>query len=109
MRHLLSHVGPYALLFILGFSIRIAYISILPYGLNWDETSYAYNAYSVMTTGKDEWGTSYPILLRSFGDFKPALLSYLIIPFLNIFSDWNVAARFPVILLNSLAGKVPVS
>ncbi|MCB9800893.1 MAG: glycosyltransferase family 39 protein [Pseudomonadales bacterium] len=74
----------------------------IPWGFQWDEASYAYNAYSILKTGKDEWGVSMPIFLEAFGDFKPALLSYLMIPFFTLFSVNEFFARLPVVLLASL-------
>ncbi len=51
-------------------------LTSIPSGLNQDETSIGYNAYSVLTTGKDEYGKSYPIYFKSFGDEKLPVYIY---------------------------------
>jgi hypothetical protein len=54
----------------------VLFLSIIPAGFNWDETAYAYNAFTLLNFGTDEFGVRWPLFLESFGDFKPALLSY---------------------------------
>ena len=39
----------------IAFFLRFYKVTEVPPSLNWDEVSIAYNAYSVMKTGKDEW------------------------------------------------------
>ncbi len=53
--------------------------------LNADEASFGYNAYSLLKTGKDEYGATLPLRLKSFGDYKLPLYSYLSIPFVGMF------------------------
>ena len=79
-------------------------IDKIPSGFYVDEASVAYNARSIVETGKDEYGKSFPVILRSYDDYKPALYAYLIIPFmylfgLNIFSVRIVSAIFGVIAI----------
>ncbi len=50
-----------------------------------DEAAFGYNTYSILKTGKDEYGTSFPLRLKSFGDYKLPLYSYLSVPFINTF------------------------
>lgn len=67
----------------------------VPISPDWDEVALGYNAYSILETGKDEYGKTFPVVLRSFDDYKPAIYTYLIIPLIPIF-DLNVfAVRFP--------------
>lgn len=63
-----------------------------PPGLTWDEASLGYNGYSILQTGRDEYGTLLPFNLKSFGDWKPALYAYLTVPFIGIFglNEWVV-------------------
>lgn len=58
---------------------------------NSDEAAFAYNAYSILKTGKDEYGTTLPLRLKSFGDFKMPLYSYLSVPFIAVFglNEWG--------------------
>lgn len=65
---------------ILSLGVRIIGLEKSPNTLNHDESSLGYNAYSLLQTGKDEYGNSWPISLRSFNDYKPALYAYLSIP-----------------------------
>jgi len=67
------------LILILAFGLRIFKIDQNPASLNWDETSHGFNAYSILKTGKDEWGISWPTIFRCFGDFKLPLYIYLTI------------------------------
>lgn len=48
-----------------------------PNSLNWDEVSLGYNAYSLVNTGRDEWGTVLPAIFRAFGDYKLPVYIYL--------------------------------
>ena len=52
---------------------------------NADEAAFGYNAYSLLITGKDEYGTTLPLRLKSFGDNKLPLYSYLSVPFVAMF------------------------
>ncbi|NCS97405.1 MAG: hypothetical protein GW762_02325 [Candidatus Pacebacteria bacterium] len=88
---------------IVAIGFRFWKLDLFPYGLNWDEAAYGYNAYSLLQTGKDEWGFQYPLFLKSFGDYKPALLSYLQIPFIQFFGLGIVALRLPVAILSVLS------
>ncbi len=74
------------LLFVLGLSIRLAFISQIPWGINADEAAFGYNAYSFLKTTFDEWG-KFPIYIKSFGEYKlPGyfFFSLPIVYFLNL-------------------------
>ena len=88
---------------IFAFSIRIIGISEYPVGFTQDEASFGYDAYSLLKTGKDQWGTSFPLVLRSFGDFKLPLYSYLAIPIVAIFGLNEFATRLPNAIMGGLA------
>jgi len=74
---------------------RFYNLGITPYGLNIDEASYGYDAYSLLKTGKDQWGNTFPVSLLSFGDSKPAGLAYVISPLIPIFDLGTLAIRLP--------------
>jgi 4-amino-4-deoxy-L-arabinose transferase-like glycosyltransferase len=78
----------------IGIFFRLFLITKSPPSLNWDEAALGYNAYSLLKTGKDEYGHPFPLVLRSFDDYKPALYSYLTIPFIATFglSEFSVRA-----------------
>jgi 4-amino-4-deoxy-L-arabinose transferase-like glycosyltransferase len=60
-------------------------ITSSPPALNADEATNAYDAYSVLNSGKDQYGNFLPSRFKSFGDYKLPLLTYLAIPFIKIF------------------------
>ena len=53
----------------------------IPPGLYLDEAGTGYNAYSILKTGKDEYGHFLPLSIKSFGDWKLPMSVYLTIPF----------------------------
>ncbi len=68
--------------------------------LNADEAAFGYNAYSIIKTGKDEYGVSTPLRLKSFADNKLPLYSYLSIPFIKTFGLNEFSTR----LVSNIAG-----
>lgn len=78
--------------------LRLWQVGAVPPSPDWDEAALGYNAYSLLHTGRDEYGKFLPVVLRSFDDYKPALYSYLIIPFIFIFGLTIQAVRMPSIL-----------
>lgn len=67
----------------IGLFLRMYGLEKSPISINWDEASLGYNAYSLLLTGKDEYGKIWPLSLRSFSDYKPALYSFLTVPFVK--------------------------
>lgn len=84
--------------------LRFWHINQTPPSLNWDESSWGYNAYSILMTGKDEYGNKLPLVIRSFNDYKPGLYAYILIPFLALFGLSDFIVRFP----NALFGVLTV-
>lgn len=70
--------------------------------LNADEAAIGYNAYSLIQTGKDEHGNSWPIHFQSFNDYKPGLYFYLVLPFVKFISLNEWAVRIPNAFLGVL-------
>ncbi len=92
---------------ILGLFFHFYKINQVPRCLNADEAAFGYNAYSILKTGKDEYGNFLPLRLKSFADNKMPLLTYLTIPFVALFglNDWSIKllnalilALFPTVL-----------
>lgn len=90
-------------IFLLGFILRVIFLDISPPGFNADEAALGYNAYSLIKTGKDEWGQVWPIVFKSFSDYKPGLYVYLTIPFVAVFGLNEFSVRLPSILLGSFS------
>ncbi|MFA6185070.1 MAG: phospholipid carrier-dependent glycosyltransferase [Candidatus Shapirobacteria bacterium] len=89
------------IIFLIAFFLRFYKVGEYPTFL-WDEASLGYNAYSIIETGKDEYGQTLPIIFKSFGDYKPGLYVYLAIPFIKIFGLTTTTTRLPSIILGSL-------
>lgn len=90
------------IIFTIGVFLRFFMLGQNPPSLNWDEASTGYNAYSILLTGRDEYGTFLPLSIRSFDDYKPALYIYLTVPSVATFGLTDFAVRFPSALLGSL-------
>ena len=83
---------------------RLFQIASIPPSTQWDETAIGYNAYSILTTGRDEYGQFLPLVFKSFGDYKPGFYVYLTVPSVAIFGLTELAVRLP----SALAGIASV-
>ncbi len=93
----------FVLAVILAAVLRFSWLSYTPPSLNWDEVSHGYNAYSILKTGKDEWGQFFPITnFRAYGDYPLPLNLYLTIPFVAAFGLNETAIRLPHVILGVL-------
>lgn len=88
------------LIFFVSFLIRSIFIYKTP--LLWDEAALGYNAYSILQTGRDEYGQLLPLIFKSFGDYKPGFYVYLCLPFVKLFGLNLFTVRLPSIILGSL-------
>src|SRR3989344_8067591 len=93
----------FAFIVLIAFVLRFWQLGMVPPSPDWDEVALGYSAYSIMETGKDEYGKSLPVILRSFDDYKPALYAYLIIPFINIFGLTTFSVRLPGAIFGIIA------
>jgi 4-amino-4-deoxy-L-arabinose transferase-like glycosyltransferase len=91
-----------SLIVLLGTFLRFYKLGINPPSLDWDEVSLGYNAYSILQTGADEYGNKFPLSIRSFDDYKPALYAYLDIVPVYLFGLNEFAVRFPAAIFGSL-------
>lgn len=80
--------------------LRFYKLGHIPYGLNRDEASLGYTAYSILHTGMEEHGVSFPINIQSFGDWKLPLYVYFLAPFITTFGLNELSIRLP----SALAG-----
>jgi 4-amino-4-deoxy-L-arabinose transferase-like glycosyltransferase len=76
-----------------------------PTGFYLDESSFSWNAWSLVTTGADEHGRRWPIYFESFGDWKTAPYIYLLAAVFAITGPSILAAR----VLSASAGVVAVA
>lgn len=91
-------------IFLVAVILRFYQLDQIPPGLLIDEASEGYNAFSILHTGKDRYGQSFPILFRSFGSFQAPLYTYLsIIPVYlwgnSIFSIHFISAISGILLV----------
>jgi 4-amino-4-deoxy-L-arabinose transferase-like glycosyltransferase len=89
---------------IVGFILRFYKLGDIPPGVNRDEAAIGYNAYSILTTGKDEYGRLLPLSFESFGDWKLPAYIYLSIPFIKLFGLSDISVR----LLSAISGIMTV-
>ena len=88
---------------VLAFFLRTLWLDRFPVGFTPDEASFGYDAYSILKTGKDQWGKPFPLVLESFGDFKSPLYAYLTVPSVAAFGLDKFAVRLPNAILGTLA------
>lgn len=89
-----------------GAYLRLDRITSIPPSLSHDETAIAYNAYSILMTGKDEYGVPFPLLFRSFDDYKLPGMVYTTVPWVKLFGLTEWAARMPSAMFGIIA--IPV-
>lgn len=90
---------------LLAGSLRFFRLDRVPPSPNRDEAAIGYNAYSLLKTGRDEYGKRWPLNFQSFGDWKLPLYFY--------FSTLPVAVLglkvVSVRLVSALAGTMAVA
>ena len=89
----------FTVVILLAAVLRLWNLSNFPAGFNADEAAIGYNVYSLLLTGKDEYGTSWPLAFQSFGDFKPGGYFYMVMPFVATLGLNEWAVRLPSALL----------
>jgi len=90
------------LIVLLAFVLRFWKLDSYP-ALNADEAAIGYNAYSLIQTGMDEHGHTWPIHFQSFNDYKPGLYFYAVLPFVKILGLNTWAVRIPGALFGVLS------
>src|SRR3990172_10586652 len=88
----------FVLICLLFLVTRLYKISEIPPSVYWDEASIGYNAYSIVQSGKDEWGEFLPLHFRAFGEFKLPVYIYSAAPFVKAIGLNAYAVRLPAVL-----------
>jgi 4-amino-4-deoxy-L-arabinose transferase-like glycosyltransferase len=83
------------LIVFIGSLLRLYRLGNIPVGLEWDEVGLGYDAYSILKTGRDQFGIFLPNSFRSLDDYKPPLYVYSAIPGIAIFGLTEFATRLP--------------
>lgn len=89
-------------IFSLGIFLRFYQLGYVPKGLYPDETAIGYNAYSILYTGKDEYGKFLPLYFRSFDDYKLPVYIYATSLAIKIFGVSPLSVRLPSAILGSI-------
>lgn len=102
IRKKIIFIFSFIFILIIGAILRLYQLGSVPLSLTWDEVALGYNAYSISETGKDEFGKSFPVVMRSYDDYKPAFYTYLIIPVFKIFGLNEFSVRLPSAIMGIL-------
>lgn len=91
------------LILLLALFLRVYGLGSNPPSLYWDEVSQGYNAYSILTTGRDEHEEFFPIArFQAFGDYKAPVYIYLDVISIWLFGQSEFAIRLPSAVLGFL-------
>lgn len=102
MKNLCAKYAVFSAIVLLAVFLRLYQIGTVPPSASLDEASVGFNAYSIIHTGADEYGTTFPILLRAYDDWRPAMHVYTTIPFVKLFGLTTEAVRLPSVILSIL-------
>lgn len=80
---------------LLAVVLRLYRLGEIPTGLEWDEVAIGYDAYSILRTGRDQYGTILPLTFRSLDDYKPPLYVYITVPSIAVFGLNEFSTRLP--------------
>ena len=88
---------------LLALLLRVVNVTDNPPGFFADEAALGYNAYTILTSGTDEYGEAWPILFRSFDDYKLGVSVYAAVPFVAVFGLTELAVRLVGVTFGVLA------
>ena len=93
------------LILLAGWFLRLFYIGNIPgnCALYVDEAFSGYEAWSMLTTGRDIHGYSMPVYLVAWGSGQSVLQAYLIMPFMALFGPTSMAVRLPQAIVGCLS------
>lgn len=87
----------------IGCLVRTVGINMYPQGLNPDEASSTYEAFSILEYGVDRNGHSFPVFLEAWGSGQNALYTYIMIPFIKILGVNLISTRLPMVLISIIS------
>jgi 4-amino-4-deoxy-L-arabinose transferase-like glycosyltransferase len=82
-----------------GFAVRLYRLGSLPAGLNQDEASEFYEAFSLLHWGIDRNGIFNPVQFISWGSGQNAAYAWLCIPLFALFGTSNMIGRLPMAIV----------
>jgi 4-amino-4-deoxy-L-arabinose transferase-like glycosyltransferase len=92
----------FALVLVGGAALYTWHLTRNPAGFFIDESSVAYNAYTISQSGQDEFGNSWPLFFRAFGDYKNPVHVYLLAALFKLTGPSILTAR----MVGAVAGVV---
>lgn len=93
----------FLLIICIAAGLRFYKLGEVPISPDWDEAALGYNAYSILKTGRDEYGSFLPLSIRSFDDYKPPLYVYLTVPSVAFFGLSTWSTRLPSAVMGVFA------
>lgn len=94
------------IIIVLAAYLRLNQFLLSPPAFHIDESDIAYQAYSILKTGRDYHGNFLPIHPQSFTDRRPFLYMYVLVPFIAIFGLNEFAIRLAPALFG--AATIPL-
>ncbi len=95
----------FVIILLFAFFSRFYLLGDVPAGLMNDEADKGYDAYSILLTGRDQWGEFLPLVaFKGFGDYRPPLYTYLVVPLIKIVGLNTLAVRLP----SAIAGVIAI-
>lgn len=89
-------------IFVIGFLARLLLLDKYPAGLNQDEASAGYDAYSILNYAIDRKGKLLPLYFIAWGSGQSVLLSYLMLPFIHLFGLSELTIRLPMAIVGCI-------
>lgn len=83
--------------------LRLWKLSGVPVSLFGDELDVGYHAYSILKTGKDYYGNSWPIHFHSIAEWRTPLYLYSTVPTVAIFGITPLGVRLPAAIFGILS------
>jgi 4-amino-4-deoxy-L-arabinose transferase-like glycosyltransferase len=84
---------PFAIVVAAVIAVYLMALGENPPGFNFDESSVAYNAYTIARDGRDEHGVRFPLFFEAFGEYKNPVYIYLLAGVFEIVDPGTRAAR----------------
>jgi len=91
----------FTIFLIIGFTSLVLFtrfwkLGILPPGTHVDEPSFSIEAQSLVESGKDTWGNSWPLYFKAYGEYKAPGLIYSYVPLIHLFGHTSpLVSRLP--------------
>lgn len=80
---------------------RLLWLAQIPNGFYADEASTGYDAFSLLVTGKDQYGAFLPFFARSFGDYNESLYRFFAVIPVRLFGLSEFSVRLPAAVIGT--------